>query len=246
VIAGLSLLTAVGCVLVIALGAAVQGTLGIGMGMVASPLLVLADRDFVPGAIIIAVIPLGVTVAARDRHAVDLRGAGLALLGRLPGVIVGSLTVAYMGPKVLAALVGGSVLTAVAASAVSSRLARSIPMTPTSLVVAGAASGFTGTTTGVGGPPMALTYQHADPVTMRSTLSVFFTVGSVMSLVALTLSGQLGARQWQLAALLLPGVAVGLVVARELSVWLDRRRVRPFVLALCATSAIVLLIEEFV
>jgi uncharacterized protein len=242
-IADLPVLTAVGCLLVIAVGAAVQGTLGIGMGMIASPLLVLADRDFIPGAVIIAVIPLGVTVALRDRHAIDVRGAGLALLGRLPGVVVGALTVAAMGPRVLAALVGGSVLAAVAASLLASRLARAIPMTPASLVVAGVASGFTGTTTGVGGPPMALTYQHADPATMRSTLSAFFTVGSIMSLVALTMSGELGTRQWQLAALLLPGVAIGLVVARELSNRLDRDRVRPFVLALCTASAVALLLE---
>jgi uncharacterized membrane protein YfcA len=245
VIADLPVLTALACMLVIAVGAAVQGTIGIGMGMIASPLLVLADRDFIPGAVIIAVIPLGLTVALRDRHAVDVRGAGLALLGRLPGVVVGSLTVAFMGPRVLAGLVGGSVLAAVTASLLASRLARAIPMTPASLVVAGAASGFTGTTTGVGGPPMALTYQHADPVTMRSTLSVFFTVGSVMSLVALTASGELGTRQWQLAALLLPGVLIGLGVAHELAGRLDRERVRPFVLSLCTVSAIVLLLEEF-
>ena len=39
------------------------------------------------------------------------------------------------------------------------------------LVVAGLASGFAGTTTGVGGPPMALTYQNSDPATMRATIS---------------------------------------------------------------------------
>jgi uncharacterized membrane protein YfcA len=243
-VADLPVLTALACVAVVALGATVQGTIGIGMGMIASPILVLADRDFIPGAIVIAVVPLGLTVALRERAAIDRAGAGIALVGRVPGVIVGSLTVAAIGHRALAFLVSGSVLFAVAASIVASRAARVIPHNPASLFVAGVASGFTGTATGVGGPPMALTYQHRDAATIRATLSAFFTVGSIMSIVALTASGELTSRQWQLAALVLPGVAVGLWGAHHVSSRLDRERVRPAVLALCAASAIALLLEE--
>ena len=243
-IADLPVATLLACVAIVAVGAAVQGTIGIGMGMIASPLLVLADRAFVPGAIVISVVPLGLTVAIRERHAIDRRGAAVALVGRVPGVVVGSLTVAALGHRALALLVGLSVLGAVAISVVAHRAARVIPTTPASLLVAGAASGFTGTTTGVGGPPMALTYQQGDPATIRATLSAFFTIGSLMSIVALTSSGELTGRQWELAAALLPGVALGLVAAHHMSTRLDRERVRPYVLALCAASAIALLAEE--
>ena len=60
--------------------------------------------------------------------------------------------------------------------------------TDRSLVVAGLASGFAATTTGVGGPPMALTYQNSDPATMRATISAFFSIGTLMSLGALWLA----------------------------------------------------------
>jgi hypothetical protein len=53
---------------------------------------------------------------------------------------------------------------------------------------------------------MAITYQNADPLVARATLALFFGVGAVMSMVALTLSGEIGQRQLELALLLLPGV----------------------------------------
>jgi uncharacterized protein len=240
-ILGLSYMMALACVGIVMLGAAVQGTFGIGMGLVASPLLALADRDFIPGAIVIAVIPLSVGMMLRERSHVDRRGAGLALIGRVPGVIIGSAAVALTGPRFLAVLVGTSVLAAVAASLRSVRFAT----TPRTLMTAGLASGFTGTTTGVGGPPMAFVYQRADPRVTRSTLSAFFTVGSLMSVAALMASGSLGARQWQLAALLLPGALGGLALAQVFALRLRSDRARPFILALCAVSAIALLLEEF-
>jgi uncharacterized protein len=241
-IAGIPLWMAVGCVGIVFVGAAVQGTLGIGLGMIASPMLALADPAFIPGAIVIAVIPLSVSVAFRERAAIDRRGAALALAGRVPGVVAGSVAVALMGASALALLVAVSVLGAVIASLASIRFAT----TPGRLFSAGLASGFTGTATGVGGPPMALTYQHHDATTMRATLSTFFTAGAVMSIVGLAASGALGARQWQLAALLLPGVMLGYAASRVFATRLRDERTRGIVLALCATSAIALLIEEFV
>jgi hypothetical protein len=114
------------------------------------------------------------------------------------------------------------------------------------LVIAGVTSGFTGTATGVGGPPMAITYQNSDPLAARATLALFFGVGAVMSLVGLTLSGEVGERQWQLALLLLPGVIVGFAGSNWLTGHLHGDRPRRFILALCAASAIALIVEELV
>jgi uncharacterized protein len=234
-------LLALACVAMVFVGAVVQGTLGIGLGMIASPLLALADRDFIPGAILIAVIPLSLGIALRERGHIDRRGAGVALVGRVPGAVVGAAAVALTGPRFLAVLVGVSVLAAVAASLASVRFRT----TDRAVFVAGMASGFTGTTTGVGGPPMALTYQHSDPAVMRSTISAFFTVGSIMSIAALALSGAMGVRQWQLAGLLVPGVVVGFLVSQHYARFLRNERARLAILSICAASALALLVEEF-
>lgn len=232
---------AVACVLMVFVGAVVQGTLGIGLGMVASPLLALTDRDFIPGAVLLAVLPLTVGVAVGERAAIDRRGVGLATIGRLPGAVVGAIAVAWTGPRFLATLVGVSVLLAVLASVANVRF---LP-TDRAVFTAGFASGFTGTTTGVGGPPMALTYQHGDPAVMRSTISAFFTIGSVMSIAALWVAGAMTTRQLELAALLMPGVVAGFVVSVRFARVLRGGRVRAGVLALCAASSIALLVEEY-
>jgi uncharacterized membrane protein YfcA len=141
---------------------------------------------------------------------------------------------------VLAVLVGLSVLVAVAVSLTDWR----VPLTDPALVGAGAASGFTGTTTGVGGPPMALTYQHHDPAVMRATISAFFFVGAIFSAVALWAAGEIGARQLELSGLLLPAVLLGTVTARVLRHRLRPEIVRPAVLVVCAGSAVLLLVDS--
>lgn len=238
---GLSMAMAISCVLAVYVGALVQASIGIGLGMIASPVLALADHDFIPVSIMLAVIPLTFTVAWADRVHVSGRDVGVALLGRVPGVIVGALVVAAMSDDVLAVLVAGSVLFAVVVSVSGRHVHTSDP----TLVVAGLASGFAGTTTGVGGPPMALAYQRSDPATMRSTLAAFFAIGSLMSLAALWIAGEIGRRQIELTLLILPAVALGVISARLVKDRLDPDLVRPTVLVLCTVAAVALLVETF-
>ncbi len=237
---GLSVAAAAVSVLAVYVGSAIQGSIGIGLGLVAAPVLALADPAFIPGTIIIAVIPLTLIVAWGDRAFVAGRDVVVALLGRLPGVVAGAAVAAAVSDRVLAVLVGLSVLVAVAVSLTDWR----VPLTDPALVGAGAASGFTGTTTGVGGPPMALTYQHHDPAVMRATISAFFFVGAIFSAVALWAAGEIGTRQLELSGLLLPAVLLGTVTARVLRHRLRPEIVRPAVLVVCAGSAVLLLVDS--
>lgn len=230
------------CITMVFLGAVVQGTLGIGLGMVASPVLALVDRDFIPVAVLVAVIPLTIGVALGERSSIDRRGAWLALAGRIPGSVVGTAAVAWASTRSLVVLVAVSVLLAV----VASLLRVQFRTTDRAVFAAGVASGFTGTTTGVGGPPMALTYQHGDPAVMRATLSAFFTIGSLISLGLLLLAGQMSVRQFQLGLMLVPGVLLGFFVSRRFAPLLRTSGARVGILVLCAGSAIALLLEEFV
>ena len=238
---GLPFWTVIACVAAVYVGAVVQASIGIGLGMIAAPMLAFADPDFIPAAIMIAVLPLTFTIAWIDREHIVKRDVGFALIGRVPGVIVGALVVAALSDRVLAVMVAASVLFAVVAS-ITGRL---FEPTDRALVVAGLASGFAGTTTGVGGPPMALTYQNSDPATMRATISAFFSIGSLMSIGALALAGEIGVRQWQLTALILPGVGLGVVTARQVKDHLRPEVIRPAVLVICTVAALALLIETF-
>ena len=238
---GLPFWTVIACVAAVYVGAVVQASIGIGLGMIAAPMLAFADPDFIPAAIMIAVLPLTFTIAWIDREHIVKRDVGFALIGRVPGVVVGALVVATLSDRVLAVMVAASVLLAVVAS-ITGRL---FQPTNRALVVAGLASGFAGTTTGVGGPPMALTYQNSDPATMRATISAFFSIGALMSIGALALAGEIGVRQWQLTALILPGVGLGVVTARQVKDHLRPEVIRPAVLVICTVASLALLVETF-
>lgn len=230
------------CVAVVVVGAAVQATIGLGMALLAAPVLGLVDPAFLPVTTIVLVWPLSLGVVRRERHAVEWSDVGVALIGRVPGVVLGAWLVAVTGTTTIKVVVGLSVLLAVVASTTGLR----VRTTRRSLLIAGLASGFTGTTAGVGGPPMAIAYQHSHPATTRASLGVFFGLGSILSFVGLVLAGEVHVRQWQLVALLLPGVLIGLAVSRPLISRLPESRVRAALLGTCAVSATALLIESVV
>ncbi|NND73558.1 MAG: sulfite exporter TauE/SafE family protein [Ilumatobacter sp.] len=239
---GLSIGAVAACVLIVYVGAAVQASLGIGLGMISSAVLALVDTDFIPVAIVLSVIPLSGSVAFADRAHIDRRGLGWTLGGRIPGVVLGAIVAASLSDRLLSLLVAGTVLVSVAASITTSRF----EPRDGALVAAGLTSGFMGTATGVGGPPIALVYQHSDPATMRSTISAFFALGAVMSMLALTVAGEVGRRQLELSLMLLPSIVIGVVTARLVRHRLRAAVVRPAVLVLCSASAGALLVETFV
>ena len=235
-ILGLAPWEAVLAIVIVFVGSATQASIGIGLGLMAAPTLSLIDPDFIPGAIAISVVPLSVGMAAREWDHVD-PAIYRAVVGRVAGVLVGAWSVAQLGQELIAVVIGVSVLLAVLASAFGLRFAP----TPRNLMIAGTTAGFTGTVAGVAGPPMALTYQHSDPRKLRASLAVFNTIGSAFIIPSLWFVGVIGRRELQLGLMLVPGILAGLYVGRHTITRIPADRVRPFVLAVCSASALVLL-----
>ncbi len=241
-IAGLSFGVAAACLAVVYVGAVMQAATGVGVGILSSPVLLLADPAFVPAAMIAAVVPLTLVVAWADRRHVDRDGVTVALIGRVPGMVVGVAVLRAIDENALAVIVAVTVIFGVIASLTTRRF----QPTRSALFAAGLGSGFTGTAVGVGGPPIALTYQHADPVTMRATIAFFFSVGTVLSVVALSIGGEYGSRQIELTLLLLPPVMLGLATARWYKELLTGPAIRPAVLVLSSFAAVALLLRTIV
>ena len=80
----------VGAATIVMVGATLQGSVGFGLGMLAAPLLLLIDPMFVPAPLLTAALALTLLVAKRERRAIDFRGIGWVLLGRLPGAFLGA------------------------------------------------------------------------------------------------------------------------------------------------------------
>lgn len=223
--------------LVLALGALVQGAVGYGMALVAAPLLVLVDPTLVPVPLILLTSVHAALAVVRDWRYADWAGIGWAMLGRLPGTGLGVLAVVALSQRVFGALVGLCVLACVVLSCL-----RWCPRPrPGSLVLAGLASGAGGTAASIGGPPIALLYQGAEGPRVRGTIGGYFVLGSVTSIAALALAGQVTGDSLAKTALFVPFLLVGFAFSGPARRVLDNGWTRRAVLAVAATSAVLLI-----
>nr|WP_236567909.1 MULTISPECIES: sulfite exporter TauE/SafE family protein [unclassified Nocardiopsis] len=220
-------------------GAVVQSTVGLGLGLVAAPVVSLLDPTLMPGALLVTVIVLPVLTLLQEWRHVDWRGIAWGLPARLPGTVLGVWVVAVLEPRALAGAVGAMVLVAVALSVWSLR----VRLTPVSLVAAGALSGFAGTATSVGGPPMALLYQYEEPARVRATLAAFFLLGGAVSLAALALGGQMDARTAVVGASAAPFVGAGFLLGTALRRRVNAAWLRAAMLCVVSASALGLLTQ---
>ncbi len=219
--------------LVVALGALVQGAVGYGMALVAAPLLALLDPALVPVPLIMLGAGHSVLAVLRDGRHADWAGVGWAMLGRLPGTGLGVLAVVALSQQVFSLVVGSCVL----AFVLLSLLTWQPRPRPRSLLLAGLASGVGGTAAGIGGPPIALLYQHATGPRVRGTIGAYFALGSVTSIAALAAAGQVTGAALVSAAELAPFLLAGFVLSGPARHVLDRGWTRHAVLTVAAASA---------
>ena len=223
--------------MIVAAASALQAATGMGMALVAAPLLTLVDPTLVPGPALCAVIALSAAVAWRERGAIDRGMLGTALAGLVAGSLIGAAILVWLRGVSLVHVFAVAILAAVLLS-VSGVHVRAGRLT---LLIGGAAAGILGTMAGVHGPPIAIVLQHEPLDRLRATLCAFFTVGGAVSLLALAGIGNFGIAQIGAGVALLPGVAMGFALAPIIGRRIDRRRARIMVLAISTLSAVVLL-----
>jgi uncharacterized protein len=218
---------------VAAVGAGVQGVIGFGANLLLVPVTAIFVPEALPAALIFWAFPMTASMVLREPHGVNWPAVGWATAGRLPGVLVGAWIVSIVASDVLSVITGTTVLAAVVVSVA----APAVRLTPTTLTSAGFASGIAGTATAIGGPPMAVLYQHKDGPTLRATLAGGFLFGTVISFAGLCLFGEVEGWQLLVGASLLPGQAVGLWLSGPLTRRLDQRWLRPTVLVVATVAA---------
>ena len=228
-------------ILVVAVGAMIQGSLGFGLGLVSAPALALIDATFIPGPLLLVGVAVTLTVFLRERGAVDWKGMKWAIFGRVIGTIAGGWAVVAFSKDAVIVLVAVLVLAGVLMTSIGWK----IKTNRITLSTAGVVSGIMGTLTSVGGPPMALVYQRETAQKLRATLAGFFLVGATFSLLTLAVSGGMSQHDFVLGALMLPGYVIGMIANRWASKFLDNGYSRVAVLSFSALSSIVLLLEVY-
>jgi uncharacterized membrane protein YfcA len=221
----------------VAVGALVQGTAGFGFAIVVAPLLALIGPEMVPVPVLTAAAVLIVLTMLRERRDIKLGGAAWVLAGRVPGAFVGAFLLGVLDQRLLSFVIAGLVLVAVVTIASGA----SIPFNRVSQVAAGLASGITGTTTSIGGPPIALLYRERKGPEMRSTLAAIFTVGMFLNFAALGANGRVSADHLWVGFGLWPGTVVGFFGSSFLRRYVDGERLKWAVLVISTAAAVGLL-----
>jgi uncharacterized membrane protein YfcA len=227
----------VAAVAIMAIGSALQAAVGIGLALFVVPVLALIDPAYIPGPMLSAGIVLAAMTAWREKHAIDRAGISLSLAGLLIGTVVGAVALKTLQGPALPKVFGVLILLAVLLSIFGPPL----KATGRSLSVAGGAAGIMGTMVGIHGPPIAMVFQNAEPAIARAMLGAFFTVAYLGSVAALVTVGLFGWPELIRAAILLPGVGLGLVAAPYIAPLINRKRLKWAILVVSSVSALTLL-----
>jgi uncharacterized membrane protein YfcA len=225
--------------LVVVAAAFVQGSTGLGFALIVAPVVGLIEPRLLPVLLLVLMIPLNVYVAWRERHALDAGGASWITAGRVAGTAGGLWVLVAVPASGLSLLIGGSTVLA----ALASLLAPSFVPGRRALLTAGAVTGVTETATGIGGPPLALVYQHRPAPELRSTIAICFLIGEIVSLALLGVTGKIDDDQVRVALLLLPALGLGALLSRAVHHRVDGALMRRLVLGFALVSGVVVLVQ---
>ncbi|MCP4654824.1 MAG: sulfite exporter TauE/SafE family protein [bacterium] len=227
---------------VISVGAYVQGSVGFGLALVATALLVQINPVLVPGPLILSGSLLNVLMSRRNWEVIDVSELKYPIIGLIPGSIAGAWVLTTIPPRALAISLGSLVLIAVAiiASGIHPRI------TTSNLLGAGVLSGFMGTTASIGGPPIAMIYHRASAPQLRGKLAGFFFISACISLISLFFAGKFGVAEILVTLPLFVGVLLGYSISLLTAKKIDRFPMRPVVLVFSAAAGLAVIIGNLV
>lgn len=217
--------------------ATVQGTVGFGLGVVSIPILTIVDPSLTPIPQLMVSFPLALATAWRERDEIHTNGLGLMTIARIPGALLGAWILTQVSERTLGIVIGSIVLAAV----VTIGAGWSVPINRSTLAAAGLTAGFTGTSAGIGGPPLALLYRSAGTEAARSTVAIAIAIGIAVNLTVLHVAGAVVGRDYTVAGVLFVPMALGFAVSTPLRRRIDDRTFRSLVLVLATVASLVLI-----
>ncbi|MFC6336643.1 sulfite exporter TauE/SafE family protein [Pseudomonas karstica] len=182
---------------------------------------------------------MNAAIAWRERKAIDFRGSSWITLGRFVGTFGGVWILFWLPLSQLNLLIGLSTI----AACLATWIAPSFVPGRRALISTGLITGITETATGVGGPPLALVYQHSPVATLRGSVALCFLVGELISLVVLAAGGHLHAKQISPVLTLCFPLALGVIASYWARHLINEQRLRRFVLVFAFVSGSLLLVQ---
>ena len=208
----LTLLEVIFIAVLLFVSSAVQGVLGFGFAVIASPIIVQINPNLVPQLLALLGLPIALRVFFREKDGVDLSKVKPLIVGRLVGGPIGLLLLLNLSEKYLSIAVGVIVLVA----GLGSFFGWVINRNNLNSFLAGTFSGIFGMVAAVGGPPVALLYRNTKSEEFRPSLNSVFSIGILITLSLLVLSGNLFMDHLLLFVLFLPFVLIGVRVSSSI------------------------------
>ncbi len=216
--------------------AALQSTVGIGFAIVSVPILSMVDTRLAPVPQLLMILPLTLSMALRERGAIDAKGVTRVMCGRVLGTLCGLLLLMWASQRWLDLIIATIVLGAVAALV---RVKR-VPRNATTEVVAGTVSGASAIISSIGGPPLALLYSDARGDTLRASLGVIFSLGLILTIGGRMYLGHISTTECLVAAWLFPGVLLGFTLSNQWLHRVDNAFLRRAIFLIASTAAMAL------
>jgi hypothetical protein len=214
---------------------------GFGLGLISVPLLTLINPRFIPAPLLMAALVLNLLIFHRELHHAEFKTVGWAVCGRLAGAVIGGSILKIIPANYLNFLFGTMVIIAVVLTSIKLK----IPPASKNILLAGTASGVMGTTSSIGGAPLAIIFQNEQGPRIRATLSVIFIFGTILSLLTLLFIGRLGVTEIILTLQLLPGVLLGFLLSKKTAAALDRGFIRLAILLVSGVSGLLVILKTF-
>ena len=204
------------------------------MAVVAAPILILINPLWVPIPITVVALILSVFNTWNQREFLELKQLALPFLTRIPGTVAGAWLLLQLNVFWLQVFVSLCVLIAVAISYYGAQF----QYTPARLGMAAFVSGVMGTTTSIGGPPMALVMQHGNPKMVRANLSLYFAYSCSISLISYAYIGVLSEEILMTSLSFVPTAIIGFLLGIKARPYVDQGRFRPLLLLLCSSAGV--------
>lgn len=223
-------------------GSAVEAASGYGAALIPLPVLDLVFPAHMPALLVLLGVPLVLLMAGVEREHIDAPAVGQVSTGLLVGSLAAIPVLEAASGRTLRLLFGCATLIAFA---VMTLLRGGVKRTGPRSFAAGLGSGFMGTATGIGGPPLAIVFGREHGPAVRATLGVIYTVGAAFAIGTLLIAHRIGLEDLWLALMLTVSVVAGFLAGRLVLRRVSARFLRGVVLTVVAASAVVLFAGAF-
>lgn len=217
-----------------------QTAVGFGMALVAAPIVVMVKPEWVPYILTVTALAVSLGNTWNQRKDIQWQQLYSPMVTRIPGTMIGLWILLVIETEWLQIIVALMVLLTIL---VTMRM-KPFPSTSLNMGIAGFFSGITGTTTNIGGPPMALVMQHSASNHVRANLSVYFVYSCIVSLIGFMWAGLMSTQLWIDSLTMVPIAFLGFFLGKRLRPWVDNR-FRPILLGTCILSSTVVLLNVF-